>query len=405
MKRSQRKKCSLLLLLLGLSAICAAQKTFKYQAYINPVASDGLYRIYLKPDVVARCKNDLSDLRIADTKDNFTPYANGTELPGNKADFIAFTAVNQRNITDTASLIVVENTATEPINVLWLKLKNAAVQRNADLLGSDDGVNWYAIKEFIPLAESTETPSDYYVQSITFPASSYKFFKIRIDNRKKNPVNILQVGVFRDVIKSAEFDKLPTPKLERTDRFDKVTYLNLKFDLNYQIDQIKLSIASPKYFKRNVSVYQKVNNQLVYIGETELVSGRDAVIKIGAKTNSIQLQIKNDDNKPLEITKVEAVQQKKFVFAYLEKGMRYRFLLGDIRSTLPNYDLAFFTENSRDTILNISHAGIVRNPDYKIKTPEIKRNYTFLMWIGLGVAMISLLFLTYKMTMELKQKA
>ncbi|MDB5013776.1 MAG: hypothetical protein JWQ25_1978 [Daejeonella sp.] len=404
MNRSQKRKFNLVFLFTFLSAYCAAQNTFKYQSAIEKVTSDGLYKIYLNPKVVAYCKSDLSDLRIIDSKGKFISYANGAELPGDYVNFLSFPNLHQENGKDSTSTVVVENLSPESVTVLWLKLKNAAVQRNADLLGSDDRVNWYAIKESIPLTEATETESDYYFQSLTFPASSYKYFKIRIENKKKSPLNILQVGVYQDRLRSSRFDKLPLPIITQKDSSNNITYLDLQFDLRYQLNKLHIEIAAPKYYKRKVRMFEIVGKQKNLINETEIISGGAGDLYLNTKTNKIHIEIENEDNTPLTINKLDAFQNSKFIIAYLQSEASYKLIFADPIAKAPKYDLAFFTENNKGIISELSLSAISKNLDYKPQKTALKPDYKILMWTGLAISLLILSFLTFKMLNELKRK-
>lgn len=404
MKQSQKRKFNLVFVFTLLCAYCSAQNTFKYQSTINKIAVDGLYKIYLNPEVVARCKADLSDLRIVDKKGKFVAYANGAELPGDYKNFLAFPNLYPADANDSSSIVVVKNLSLEPVNVLWLKLKNAAVERNADLLGSDDRVIWYAIKESIPMAEATETQSDYYFQSLSFPPSTYKYFKIKIDNKKKNPLNILQVGIYQNKSRSSRLDKLPNPIIVQKDSVDNITYLDLQFKSKYQVNKLHFDITAPKYYKRRVSIFEISDKQKNLIEEAELVSGNENDLYISAKTNKIHIEIENNDNTPLTINRVEAYQSSKFIIVYLEQETTYRLVFDDPSAKIPQYDLVFFTENNQIIVSEIGLSVVSKNVDYEPKKANIKSDYRILMWVDLALAVLVLSFLTFRMVNEMKEK-
>jgi hypothetical protein len=69
------------LLFVGLSIACAwpgapteAQGTFTYRAKLDTVGASGFYRIILTPELVAKCKPDLGDLRILGPDKRFVSY-------------------------------------------------------------------------------------------------------------------------------------------------------------------------------------------------------------------------------------------------------------------------------------------------------------------------------------------
>ena len=398
------KKFSIIFLLIGLFIPCFAQKTFKYESAINKISQDGFYKIYLSPEVIARSMADLSDLRIVSSKGKFLPYAIETELPADYENFIAFPTLEAVEEKDSTSVVVIQNVSDRPINTLWVNLKNAAVQRTADLLGSDDRVSWYAIKESISLIEASETKLDHYSQSLSFPTTTYKYLKIKIDNKKKNPLKIIQVGIYQNKIRPAKFDRLPNPVIIWKDSTNNTSYLKLKFGLNYQLDKLHFQITAPKYYDRAVSIFEIVNGQKTFIKEAKLTSGSGNELYFSAKTNEIQFEIQNDDNPPLTINGIRAYQQSEFIISYLEKGDAYRLLFDDFSAKLPSYDLASFTQKNKIELPELTHSIVSKNPDFELRKVNTKPDYKLLMWIGLAIAGLVLLFLTFRMLNEINVK-
>jgi len=283
-------------------------------------------------------------------------------------------------------------------------LKNAAVQRTADLLGSDDRVSWYAIKESISLTEASETKLDHYSQSLSFPTTTYKYLKIRIDNKKKNPLKIIQIGIYQNKVHMARFDQLPNPVIIRKDSTNKTSYLKLKFDLNYQLDKLHFHITAPKYYDRTVSIFQGADGQKIFIKDTKITSGVKNELYFSARTNEIQLEIQNDDNSPLTINGIRAFQHSEFIISYLEKGDAYRLLFDDFSAKLPSYDLASFTQKNKIELPELTHSIVSKNSDFELRKVNTKPDYKLLMWIGLAIAGLVLLFLTFRMLNEINVK-
>lgn len=398
------KKFSIIFLLIGSFIPCFAQKTFKYESAINKISKDGFYKIYLSPEVIARSMADLSDLRIVSSKGKFVPYAIETELPADYDNFIAFPTLETVEEKDSSSVVVIQNVSDRPINTLWVNLKNAAVQRTADLLGSDDRVSWYAIKESISLTEASETKLDHYSQSLSFPTTTYKYLKIKIDNKKKNPLKILQVGIYQNKVHPTRFDQLPNPMIIRKDSTNNTSYVKLKFDLNYQLDKLHFQITAPKYYDRAVSIFEIVNGQKTFIKDARIISDSENVLYFSTRTNEIQFEIQNDDNSPLNINGIRAYQQSEFVISYLEKGDAYRLLFDDFSAKLPSYDLASFTQKNKIEPPELTHSIVSKNLDFELQKVNTKTDYKLLMWIGLAIAGLVLLFLTFRMLNEINVK-
>jgi len=400
------KILTLTALFCGLMLSASAQQNFKYQAVLPKVDSTGFYRISLQPAFVAKAKADLSDIRIVDAKGNFIPYIQAGSLPQkDQKSFVVFNQVDARLGTDTGTTFIVENKTGLALDRLWIKLQNTAVQRKVNLVGSDDLKQWFAIQEDIPLQEAVVNSEGTYMQSLSFPASNYRYLKLLVNDKNKTPIKFLQAGVYTEYAATLSYVPVPPVQLTRIDS-NKTTFITIKLQDNYQVNKLHLNITAPKYFKRDVWVYQVTGHDKQLLGEAELNSTKATDLLIAAKANQLILQISNGDNLPLTITGIDAYQSAESLISYLDGKQSYRLLTGDQSIQVPEYDLKFFADSIRDNTPQISHEAVGQNTAYQIKQPaKAGRDYTVFIWIAIVVAAGLLLFLTLKMTKEVKKKA
>ncbi|MGV3704735.1 MAG: hypothetical protein ACO1NU_05090 [Arcticibacter sp.] len=305
---------------------------------------------------------------------------------------------------DSITSIVVENVQRTSISSLWLRIKNASVSRQADLLGSDDMRKWFAIDESITLQQSTESKTDTHLQSFSMPVSKYRYFRINVRNQKKSPLKILQVGTFSMLRSDPEFITLPAPTVTRKDSSDKTTYLYIKLKADFQVDKLIIPVTYPTYFKRQVLVFYGMGKQKELISETELSSGDAHEITLSNKFRNLELQIQNEDNPPLEIGPIQARQQKKYLLAYLESGKSYELLTGDRRAEKPGYDLAFFSDSAQLETSIINHAQVLRNPLMKVPSEAPASQSKLVLWTVISAILVLLSFSTWKMIAALKSR-
>jgi hypothetical protein len=389
----------------GLLLSASAQKTFKYQAALPKTDSTGFYRISLQPALVAKAKADLSDIRIIDDKGNFVPYIQTGSLPlKDQKSFVVFNPVDARLSTDTGTTFIVENKTGLALDRLWIKLQNTAVQRKVNLVGSDDLKQWFAIQEDIPLQEAVANSEGTFMQSLSFPASNYRYLKILVNDQNKAPIKFLQAGIYTEYAAALTYVPIPQPQLTRVDS-NKTTYITIKLNDHYQVNKLHVNITSPKYFKRDVTVYQITGNEKQLLGVGELNSIKATDLLIAAKSSRLLLQINNGDNLPLTINGVEAYQADESLISYLSGRQTYQLLTGDPNTHAPEYDLKFFADSIQDDITEISHGAVNKNPAYETNQIKPGRDYTLFIWLAIIVALGLLLFLTLKMTKEVSKKA
>ncbi|WP_290307502.1 DUF3999 family protein [Mucilaginibacter flavus] len=389
----------------GLTLAASAQKTFKYGAALQKADSTGFYRINLQPAFIAKAKGDMADIRITDAKGNFVPYIQAGSLPQkDQKSFVVFNTIDARLPTDTGTTYVVENKTGLPLDRLWIKLQNTAVQRKVNLVGSDDLKQWFAIQENIPLQEAVQNSEGTYMQSLSFPASSYRYLKLLVDDKNKTPIKFLQAGVYTAYAAMLAYTPIPGLTFTRADS-NKITFINIKLNDNYQVNKLHLNITAPKYFKRSVIIYQVIGGYKEAVLEAELNSIKNNDLLFAAKAKQLQIQISNGDNQPLAISDIKAYQSDEYIISYLEGKQSYHLLAGDSTAQAPEYDLKFFADSIKDNIPAINHQAIVKNTVAIAEKPKAAKDYTVLIWLAIIAAVGVLLLLTLKMVKEVGKKA
>ena len=388
--------------ILAFSAGAYAQQSFRYKADLQEIKQAGFYQLTLSPEVIAKCQENLADIRIIDRDKRYVPYVKRESLPLVRESFISFPILENDSQGDSISNLVIDNSKTELIRSLWLRLKNSAVSRTADLLGSDDKQRWFAIKEDIRLQPSSGNDGNSYFQSLSFPASNYRYFKLNIHNKKKAPLQILQAGIYASAESGQSFQPLPSPRISRKDSSDNSTYLDLRFTQPYQVNKISFRVAQPRYFQRNVQVYSIKGQQKSLLTQFSISSDRGQNLVFTSRSQHLQIQLANGDNPPLQIDSVQAWQLNQFLITYLEAGKSFQLLFGDKQAREPDYDLKFFTDSAVKQVSEIKHLGILSNGLYKTKPEPKKENNTLFIWISIAAALVLLVFMSWRMLGEMK---
>ena len=404
MRSKYLKRSIFLFILLFIAASgVLAQQTFRYRAPLQGIAQAGFYKVALRPELVAKCRGDLADIRIVDHQKNFIPFVKLESLPSVKEDFITFPILRNDLQNDSVSSLVVENARSMLIRSLWIRLKNTAVSRTSDLSGSDDRQNWFAIKEDILLQQAYgDSGIGTYLQSLTFPASNYRYFRLNIYNQKKADLQILQAGVYGHTINEQTYSSLPGPRIIRKDSSDNITYIDLRFPLSFQVNKLGLSIAYPKYFKRKVHVYSVGEKSKTLLGETGISSEQAKQLVFSSKTARLQIQIINGDNPPLRIDSIQAFQLNQYLIAYLEAGKSYQLLVGDRLAKEPDYDLKFFADSVLSTVSEIRHGKLESNPVYRTLQGKKDKDFTLVLWVSIAAVLLLLIFMSWRMLGEIK---
>lgn len=405
MRPSKKIKAGLFFTGLFLALFSAsAQNTFKYAAAIPKTDSAGFYKISLQPAFVAKSNAALSDIRIVDQKGYFVPYIT-TDNPPQPANekFVVFPRVVATLKTDTGTSYIIENRQSLPVNMLWVKLRNTAVKRTVNLSGSDDLQRWFAIEEDVPLQQAGLNSRGAYLQSLSFPASNYRYLKLLVNDKNKTPLKFLEAGIYTEQSVSKSYFEVPDVRVSQKDS-NKVTYIDIRLNDNYLVNKVDINIAAPKYYKRDAAVYQVDKQTRTLVSKAELSSGKSNSLLFAAKGNELELQIDNGDNLPLSINNIKVFQADQFIVSYLEAGQSYQLLTGDKKAAAPDYDLKFFIDSIHQRIPEISHTAVIKNITYQIHNKIGKKDNGMIIWISIIAALLLLSLLTWKMVTEVNNK-
>ncbi len=295
MKKKRMNRSILVLIAVSLTTSCwptpceaqdmqARPLHFAYSATLDTVRQAGFYRITLMPDLVAKCKQDLSDLRIGNQYGKFEPYVLKSDLPVfSSGNFTEFAILSNERLKDSSTEVVIGNGSPGAVSTLLLIMKNSSVHRTAILSGSDDRQKWFVIREHIVLEEAGSDTADHYVQAISFPPTTYRFFKLILDDKGLLPLNILKAGINTRNTTNGRYLGVPYPAIIQKDSSDRHSYITVQYRDSYRIDKLELILQGPVLFKRRAWVHDgamvgeathAIGGEARQLAETELQSGK-----------------------------------------------------------------------------------------------------------------------------------
>jgi hypothetical protein len=188
-----RKRTNILLAVVLLMSL-HSKAQFHHTALLDTVKATGFYHIPITPELSSYLKTDLSDLRIIDEKKQYIPFI--ADIPfGKKAVHFVFfdQKIIKKETIDSKTVLIIENEEKHELSNFIIELRSAAAERTASLSGSDDNANWFAILDSLLLRKSSEDDNASHSQRINFPPGNYKYFKLTINNDKKEALSILTV--------------------------------------------------------------------------------------------------------------------------------------------------------------------------------------------------------------------
>lgn len=391
----KRKKLFKPLLLSGMMLFFLegkAQNGFAYKAPLDSIGQAGFYRVILTPGMIAKCKEDLSDLRILDEHGQFASYVLKSDFPSlNGERFIEFPVLSG----DSVGEVRIGNWSGGAVHSLLIYINNNSVWRNWTLSGSDDGKKWFVIREHIRVEPSTADNADHTIETIDFPASSYHYFRITQEDKGVLPLNIYRAGVRTQHAGSRRYRQTPEPAITQKDSSNHHSYVTLSFTEPYLVEHLDLDIKGPRLYKREARVLVKGGG---YYGVAQLYPdpASHSFDVAPMKAQAIILDIDNEDNAPLMVNKAGASQLERYLLVWLEPG-RYWLLGGNMQAQAPRYDLKYFADTvSREPAEIVP--GALQAAGRPAAPPAAERDHSgVLLWVIILIVLALLVFLSLKM--------
>jgi hypothetical protein len=403
MKLHLSKKISYLLILTGWAILPAfAQQKFKYKTAVDKIDSSGFYSIQLQPGLTGKCQPDLADMRLVDEQGKPVPYLLGNALPVKVAtSYRELPHLLAITLKDSLTSYIALNKQSISVEQLWIRMRNTAVNRTVNVLGSDDLQHWFAIKEHIALQGVNASKTGTLEELLTLPASTYRYFKIEVNDKNRAPINIIQAGIYINQITKPAYIPVPQASLISENRAD-TSLFTISFKEHYRIDRLHLKITGTKYYRRRLLVYGFVGNNREWLKDTILSSAGNGDVSVSARASRLLLMVLNEDNPPLAVQLADAYQLRQSVVAYIDKQHQYQLWFGNKNANAPLYDLQFFSDSIGGKLPLISH-GVIMPILYAKQTRQKGGLPVGLIWLAGGLALLILLILTLKMTKEVSK--
>jgi len=417
-RRTQIKimKRILLLLCAGWLPGFGFAQHFTFKAKVPQVDTPAFYKIGIHSGIVGRSQGGLQDLRIFDNDGREVPYfLKQEEGNGQVSGFENYPFSITRNGKE--SILIVENRKKQPLRQFLFEMKNAEASRLVRISGSDNNADWFVVKDsFYFEPYSTENAAT--VQKLlSFPETDYAFYKVEIyDGQKEAPLNIIRVGRINTAAVSALYQPIADLDYRIVDSA-RSTFIFCKLKQANKIDRLVFDIDAPEFYKRSVTISRSVAGRAYNIREgradytspemdAELISTGSgsldcAALLGGGRYDAFTIRVQNGDDAPLHIRLLRAFQYSVAAVARLEKGKTYFLYFGDSLLTAPAYDIVFFEQHVPANIAGVE-AGPVLPKEQAEKDEYNGSREKWIVWVGLGIAGVTILLLTLNMMKKMK---
>jgi hypothetical protein len=365
-----------------LAAGSAGAQAYRHLAEVGAVQEPGFYKIHLPPSVTGHLNPRLGDLRLMDGQGQEVPYfLTREEAVRQQSQFREYEMVRYGSNGRQASTLVLRNPARSPISNISLLIKNADVQKRAQLSGSNDAQAWYIIQDRLLLQSIHNREATAELKLLDFPLSDYEYYRLEINDSASAPLNIVRAGFYDTFTQSGQFTQLSDLTVRQQDSAGvKKTFLTFSSPQLLLLDKLTLDISGPSHYRRQATLYalrqepDRRGREMTVrepVRQVELSSGKENTVLLPSlRGREWVLEIENQDSPPLQIREARLYQRNTYLVAELQQGQGYRLVFGRPDAAPPAYDLAYFRDQVPAAV-PVLHPGPVQpNPALAAPAPE-----------------------------------
>ncbi len=335
------------------------------KAKINPTDTE-YHRITIPQEFRSLVGNAVSMIRIKDKNGHEVPYI----FIQKALDYTKFATVAYDKIsTDSTQIFIIQNPTKRKVSNYVLEIANTNISKNYSIEGSHNKEEWFALENHGVLENLQSTAETSILAPIHFPLNDYTYIRIRMDDKRSAPINVLKIGHIEIGNIEQDFEKLKQIRLATQEiKNEKITRLKISKAGRSMVDIIQFHISNPTYFTRTARLYSKEHvsnkkkNRSGHIGDyyfnLENANARQIELPASEYPETFYIEIQNDDNPPLRIDSITLYQKPISVVALLQKGEQYT-LEADTTWKPPIYDLAKlnmdFSKVTKEAIVSELH--------------------------------------------------
>ena len=421
------------------SVICASvlvlsadAQYFRWKSPVNAYDTTGYTRILLQPEVTTELREGYPDVRLYDQDQQEVAYIIAKDrLIAGTTRFVEYPVVEKRDEPGHC-WVTVENPLhkTDPLDRICLEINNPDTRSGMTLVGSYDNRNWYQVRDEYSTSSyqtySNGKESATTVVAFDFPLTNYRYFRFVFDNWHYwwrdygAPVFVVRAGV----LVNANAMTVPEQKMElpgvtfTAKQYGNTTAVDIQFATPQYVDYMQLDVSAatgPGTFWRPAKLYIldsthvcDTTNLPAHFTSTMLSRGGLNEFSLGGrKVQHLCIHIENEDDQPLNVNGIQAIQIRQFLVAWLEKGKQYHIEYGSDSAAAPRYDMR---HGAQDLVLHeMSLIGTSGKESLAVQTSAAVEASSsplenrILIWSAIAVVILILGWMSTKMLREMKK--
>ena len=403
-----KNKILIILILLNISSAFSQMKAYKYVSKIETPSSIW-HKIKLEESVFNKIKSDYSDLRIFQISGKDTiesPYFI-QDYSNEVTEQISTFEILNSSKKDGFFYYTLKRKTSEEIKQINLDFARSNFDWKVTLEGSNSQNEWFELTKDQRIVSIENEETDYSYTKLTFPTSSYKFFRIKIKEENSPELTFARFSNIQknnlEKIKHSKFDVFQ-------DKEQKRTIISAQFDSKIPLSSIKLLTESKYDFNRRLSFFVSLDSIFLddYENRNEIYSGNLTSFEENTFdfeqtfVRYVKIVIENNDNQAIDIKGVEFARNPINLIGRFEAQGNYFLCFGNEEADFPNYDIEQFADKIPKNISELKYEIFTEIPEEIDNKKTEQANKTWL-WLIVGFVVLLLVYFTVKM-MGVKSK-
>ena len=388
---------------------------FTVEGKISGIKTNGLHSVLITPEIRSLSNENLSDIRIFDSKNRETPYFLTNDFKTTSTAFEEYKIISKSNVVNKSSSVVFENSSNKNITELTLAISNSDVEKSYNISGSNDLSEWFGLVNNRLLYDLSDSENTFIYKNIPVPNNQYRYLKIDFNDKKTLPIAVLKVGKFSSQTSSSALQEIKKEdfKIQEFPK-EKKTRITFKFENSQAINQISFTIKNASLYRRTAKII--VNRSEVYkkrkknyeeiLEKFELASNTTNTFSIGElREKEFYIDIENQDNQPLSIAEVKLFQLPIYAVADLISGENYTLKAGNLNLLEPHYDLSSFQNSISKALPEAQITAITKIKNVQKTTAKNTAIWSqpWFMWVCIGIGGLIIFYFSLSLIKDMKK--
>lgn len=384
-----------------------------HKATLSKIEKDGFHKIAISSEIRSASQDNLAYFRILDKSKKEIPFANFDNAHHNSLLFQKLDVLSKTRSKDSITSIIGSQKDLKNVTELSLVISNTTINKAYSISGSNNQQDWFGLVSNQTLNDLTNANGTSISKSIFLPRNNYKFLRFDFNDKNSLPINVLEIGYYKGGRKDIETTYLKDFKYKISeDKKNKKSIITFSSNNFQRVDGISFDVKT-KLFLRNASVFvnstrkvrKRNENFKLEVSSFNLNSNASNVFQLnGFFEKEFTIEIENQDNQPLEISKIKVFQNTVSILADLKANEKYEVII-DSTLSQPNYDLANFTQNISTELPEATISNFKKiNSESKYISEKAFWQKPIFLWSAILLTLSLLAYFVFSMLKEVDKK-